>query len=132
MLFERLLRPGIDSLRSAEITRHYIRKQAATIVRAHRSAERSVNPWVALGIPERRYYKLRSKLGVRDEAGALTNDEETLRRIRTYLDDRARRARAMDLLISRGFSPDAARKRLQRSSLEDVADMWPRESRGRG
>ncbi len=129
LLFERLVRPGFDPTRGAGSIRHYITRHATTLVRAHRTAEVEFHPWDELGVSERYYYKLLARFGEKAPKATGEVDEATLDRIRAYLDTRKRRKDAMDLLRLRGFGDAAARKWLQRHSIEEIRTAKPRHPR---
>ena len=133
LLWERLLRPGFDPLRSAEVVRRYIRRQASTLVKAHRSAETSDPPWQRLGVSQRYYYKLLSRFASKSLEGRFEVDQQVHDRIRQYLDGRevagSRQRGRIELLHRRGFTDAAARKWLQRHPLVDLRSAWPRRRR---
>jgi hypothetical protein len=126
LLFERLLRPGFDPRRSAQSIRHYIRRHAATIVRAQHG-ELSPGRWVELDIRERYYYRLLAKYGTKDLAGRSEVDDATVALIRQHLKRRSDRAKAIELLRLRGFREAAARKAVQRHPRD-----WLKTARPRG
>ncbi len=130
LLFERLHRRGFDPTRDAGTMRHYVRGHARTLVRAHRAALVADPRWSELGISERYYYRLLRKFAVKHRDGRYDVDGETLERLRRYVDDRARRRAALELLHSRGFERAAARKWLQRHALEEIRTAQPRRPRG--
>lgn len=134
LLWERLLRPGFDPMRSADSVRRYVRRQAATIVSAHRSAQVADPPWRLLGVSQRYYYKLLGRFATKSLDGRYDVDPAVGDRIRQYLDERdtalARHKNALELLRLRGFTEAAARKWLQRHPLDSVRSAWPR-SHGR-
>ena len=129
LLFERLLRPGFDPTRGAGSIRHYVARHATTLIRAHRTSEVEFQPWHKLGINERHYYKLLARFGHKELDGRYELDDDTLATIGTYLDDRQRHGDAMALLRSRGFGDAAARKWLQRHSIEEIRTARPRQPR---
>ena len=135
LLWERLLRPGFDPMRSAESVRRYVRRQSSTIVRAHRSAQVADPPWLLLGVSQRYYYKLLARFATKSLDGRYDVDPAVGDRIRRYLDERdARRGRhngALELLRLRGFTEAAARKWLQRHPIDSVRSAWPRAHRSR-
>ena len=133
MLFEGLLRPGFDPARGAAATRRYVNSKATIAIRDHRkTTDGGVRPWEALGVSERRYYKLLNqfapKTGARYEV-----DAKVLEQIRSHLISRDERkekhAAAMELLQQRGFSYVAARKWLQRHDYSEALTAWPRSKR---
>ena len=85
--------------------------------------------WEALGVSERRYYKLLNrfapKTGTRYEV-----DADVLEKIRAHLISRDEKtethAAAMELLQERGFSYAAARKWLQRHPYSEALTAQPR------
>jgi hypothetical protein len=118
MLFEGLLQPGFDPARGAAAARRYVNRKAKIAILNHRkTTDGGVRPWEALGISERRYYKLLNrfapKTGTRYEV-----DADVLEQIRSHLISRDEQIEthtaAMELLQERGFSYAAARKWLQR------------------
>jgi hypothetical protein len=130
LLFEGLLRPGFDPAMGAAAARRYVSRKATIAILNHRKAsDGSVRPWEALGVSERRYYKLLQrfapKIGARYQV-----DEGVLEQIRTHLASRDqeadKHAAAMDLLQERGFSYAAARKWLQRHDLSEAVTAMPR------
>jgi hypothetical protein len=126
LLFERLLRPGFDPRRSAASMRRYMRRHAATIVRAHLSEKSLRHPWDELDVSERYYYRLVRRFGKPTADGGLEVNGSVTDSIRAYLATRKRRKDVRDLLLLRGFSKEAAHKWLQRHSLDDVIDARPR------
>ena len=59
MLFEGLLRPGFDPARGAAAARRYVNNKATIAILNHRkTSDGGIRPWEALGVSERRYYKL--------------------------------------------------------------------------
>lgn len=114
MLFEGLLRPGFDPARGAAAARRYVNNKATIAILNHRkTSDGGIRPWEALGVSERRYYKLLNrfapKTGRRYEV-----DADVLDRIRAHLIGRDKKtethAAAMELLQERGFTYSAARK----------------------
>jgi len=91
-----------------------------------------IRPWEALGVSERRYYKLLNrfapKTGTRYEV-----DADVLEQIRSHLISRDEQIEthtaAMELLQERGFSYAAARKWLQRHPYSEALTAWPRSKR---
>ena len=133
LLFEGLLRPGFDPARGVAAARRYVNRKATIAILNHRKiADGGVRPWEALGVSERRYYKLLNrfalKTGTRYEA-----DADVLEKIRAHLLRRDEKieshAAAMELLQERGFSHAAARKWLQRHPYSDALTAWPRSKR---
>ena len=113
MLFEGLLRPGFDPARGAAAARRYVNNKATIAILNHRkTSDGGIRPWEALGVSERRYYKLLNrfapKTGRRYEV-----DADVLDRIRAHLIGRDKKtethAAAMELLQERGFTYSAAR-----------------------
>lgn len=134
LLWERLLQPGFDPMLSAESVRHYIRRQASTLVQAHRSARAADHPWNGFGISERYYYKLLARFAAKSSDGRYDVDDAVCKRIQSHLDSRHRadalRGDALAVLLERGFSMAAARKWLQRHPIESVFEAWPRNRHG--
>ena len=126
LLFERLLRPGFDPTRGAGSIRRYIARHATTLVRAHRTSAVEFHRWDELEISERYYYKLLAKVAQKGPDGGYRVDDGTVGKIRAYLDARKRRDAAMELLRVRGFEAAAARKWLQRHSIDEIATAAPR------
>jgi hypothetical protein len=133
LLFEGLLQPGFDPARGAETARRYVNRKATIAILNHRkTTDGGVRPWEALGVSERRYYKLLKqfapKSGTRYEV-----DGDVLEKIRSYLISRDEKtethAVAMELLQERGFSYAAARKWLQRHDYSEALTAWPRSKR---
>ena len=133
MLFEGLLRPGFDPARGAAAARRYVNRKATIAILNHRkTTDGGVRPWEALGVSERRYYKLLNrfapKTGTRYEV-----DADVLEQIRAHLISRDEKtethAAAMELLQERGFSYAAARKWLQRHPYSEALTAWPRSKR---
>jgi len=59
LLFEGLLRPGFDPARGAAAARRYVNRKAKIAILNHRKiTDGGIRPWEALGVSERRYYKL--------------------------------------------------------------------------
>jgi hypothetical protein len=126
LLFERLLSPGFDPTRGAGSIRNYITRHATTLIRAYRTSNRKSQPWDALRVSERYYYKLLARFGHKGLDGRYEEDKDVEARIRTYLRDRQRHGDAMALLRVRGFGDAAARKWLQRHSLDEIVTARPR------
>jgi len=82
--------------------------------------------WDELEISERYYYKLLAKVAQKGPDGGYRVDDGTVGKIRAYLDARKRRDAAMELLRVRGFEAAAARKWLQRHSIDEIATAAPR------
>jgi hypothetical protein len=130
MLFEGLLRPGFDPARGAAAARRYVNNKATIAILNHRkTSDGGIRPCEALGVSERRYYKLLNrfapKTGRRYEV-----DADVLDRIRAHLIGRDKKtethAAAMELLQERGFTYSAARKWLQRHPCNEALTAWPR------
>jgi len=130
MLFEGLLQPGFDPARGAAAARRYVNRKATIAILNHRkTTDGRVRPWEALGVSERRYYKLLNrfapKTGTRYEV-----DADVLEKIRAHLISRDEKtethAAAMELLQERGFSYAAARKWLQRHPYSEALTAQPR------
>lgn len=133
LLFEGLLQPGFDPARGAEAARRYMNRKATIAILNHRkTADGAVRPWEALGLSERRYYKLLNqfapKTGARYEV-----DADMLEKIRSHLISRDEvtetHAAAMELVQEQGFSYAAARKWLQRHNYSEALTAWPRSKR---
>jgi hypothetical protein len=133
MLFEGLLQPGFDPARGASAARRYVNRKATIAILNHRkTTDGGVRPWEALGVSERRYYKLLNrfapKVGARYEV-----DADVLEKIRAHLISRDEKAEthaaAMELLQDRGFSYAAARKWLQRHPRSEALTAQPRSKR---
>ncbi|MGH3190770.1 MAG: hypothetical protein ACRDPY_48595 [Streptosporangiaceae bacterium] len=133
MLFEGLLRPGFDPARGASAARRYVNNKATIAILNHRkTTDGGVRPWEALGVSERRYYKLLNRFALK--AGARYEvDADVLEKIRAHLIGRDRKtdthAAAMELLQERGFTYAAARKWLQRHPCSETLTAWPRSKR---
>lgn len=131
MLFEGLLRPGLNPGMGAAAARRYVSRKATIIILNHRkTADGGVRPWEALGVSERRYYKLLKQFASRNGA-RYEVDAGVLEQIRRHLISRdqktEKQAAAMDLLQHRGFSPAAARKWLQRHDPAQALTATPRQ-----
>jgi hypothetical protein len=133
LLFEGLLRPGFDPARGAAAARRYVNRKATIAILNHRKiTDGGIRPWEALGVSERRYYKLLNrfapKTGTRFEV-----DADVLEKIRAHLISRDEEieshAAAMELLQERGFSYAAARKWLQRHPCSEALTARPRPKR---
>jgi hypothetical protein len=129
LLFERLLRPGFDPTRGAGSIRHYIARHATTLVRAHRTSEVEFHRWHELGLSERYYYKLLATFALKGPDGRYEVNDEVLAKMRAYLEGRQQRQMAMALLRKRGFKDAAARKWLQRHSIDEIRTARPRSPR---
>jgi hypothetical protein len=133
MLFEGLLRPGFDPSMGAAAARRYVARKASIAIRNHRkAADGGLCPWEALGVSERRYYKLLSQFAPKN-GGKYEVDQDVLDRIRSHLVGRDQATEkhdaAMAVLQERGFSYDAARKWLQRHDYSEVLRAQPRPKR---
>jgi hypothetical protein len=133
MLFEGLLRPGFDPSMGAAAARRYVARKASIAIRNHRkAADGGLCPWEALGVSERRYYKLLSQFAPKN-GGKYEVDQDVLDRIRSHLAGRDQATEkhdaAMAVLQGRGFSYDAARKWLQRHDYSEVLRAQPRPKR---
>lgn len=133
ILLEGLLHPGFDPARGAEFARRYVSRKATIAVLEQRKVDApGLREWESLGMTERSYYKLLartfSKRGKRYEL-----DREGRERVQALVEaktrSKARHDAAMALLQERGFSYDAARKWLQRNSIERAVDAYPRGGR---
>jgi hypothetical protein len=130
-LLEQLIHPGFDPARGAEATRRYVRRKASITVLEHRKQESPGRyPWTQVGISERRFYKLLPSFANKLNGRYDYDHVDVVARMRVHLDaldrDRAIRADALDILRSRGFQSDAARKWLQRHPPEEAVHAWPR------
>jgi hypothetical protein len=133
MLFEGLLRPGFDPSMGAAAARRYVSSKATIAIRNHRkAADGGLRPWEALGVSERRYYKLLKQFAPKT-GGRYEVDEGVLDRIRSHLQSRdqttEKHAAAMEVLQERGFSYEAARKWLQRHDYSEAFTAKPRPKR---
>ena len=133
LLFEGLLQPGFDPARGAGAARRYVNRKATIAIRNHhKTTDGAVQPWEALGVPERRYYMLlnqfASKTGTRYQIHV-----DVLEKIRSHLISRDKKKEthdtAMELLQERGFSYAAARKWLQRHDYSEALTARPRSKR---
>lgn len=133
MLFEGLLRPGFNPDMGAAAARRYVSRKARIAILNHqKTTGGGVRPWEALGVSERRYYKLLKqfapKTGARYEV-----DADVLEQIRRHLISRDQKtetqAAALDLLQQHGFSHAAARKWLQRHDPSQALTATPRPRR---
>lgn len=130
-LLEQLIRPGFDPSQGAEAMRRYVRRKASIVVMEHRKSEAPDRyPWTQVGISERRYYKLLPQFAQKVNGRYDFDQSELVQRMRAYLDqrekDREIRAAALELLRSRGFSNEAARKWLQRHPPDEAVKARPR------
>ncbi len=133
-LLEQLIRPGFDPAQGAEATRRYVRRKASIAVMQYRKSEAPDRyPWTQVGISERRYYKLLPRFAQKVNGRYVLDHDDVVARIKAYLDrvdhERAVRADALDVLQSRGFGKEAARKWLQRHRPEEAVNAWPRGPR---
>ncbi len=133
ILFEGLLQPGFDPVRGAAAARRYVSRKATIAILNHRKADSGgVRPWEALGVSERRYYKLLKRFAPKN-GGRYEVDEGVLEQIRRHLVTRdqetEKHAAAMALLQQRGFGYAAARKWLQRHDLAEALTARPRSKR---
>ena len=80
---------------------------------------------VVLGVSERYYYKLLKRFAPH-VGGRYQVDHDVNSRIRGYLQERDKHADVMDLLLERGFNWSAARKWLQRHSIQEAPSARPR------
>lgn len=133
-LLDELIRPGFDPAQGAEATRRYVRRKASIAVMQHMKREVPDRyPWTQIGISERRYYKLLPRFAEKVNGRYVLDHEDVVARMRAYLDrvehERAVRSAALDVLRSRGFGKEAARKWLQRHAPEEAIRAWPRSPR---
>jgi hypothetical protein len=131
MLLEQLIHPGFDPAQGAEATRRYVRRKASIVVMEHRKQENPERcPWTQVGITERRFYKLLPMFAAKVGGRYDYDQDDVVVKMRTHLDavdaDRATRSASLDLLRSRGFKEEAARKWLQRHSPAEALTAWPR------
>jgi hypothetical protein len=131
MLFEGLLRPGLNpGMGAAAARRHVSRKATITILNHRKTADGGVRPWEALGVSEGRYYTLLKQFAHRNGA-RYEVDAGVLEQIRRHLISRdqktEKQAAAIDLLQDRGFSHAAARKWLQRHDPAQALTATPRQ-----
>jgi hypothetical protein len=134
VLLEGLLRPGFNPAQGAELTRRYVRRKANIAVMEHGKREKPQRyPWTRVGISERRYYKLLPQFVEKTNGRFDYDQDDVVERMKVHLAqldrDRELRAAAMQVLISRGFGQDAARKWLQRHRPEDALTAQPRRPR---
>jgi hypothetical protein len=130
-LLEQLIHPGFDPAQGAEATRRYVRRKASIIVMEHRKQEDPGRyPWTKVGVSERRFYKLLPLFANKVSGRYDYDHDDVVIRMRAHLDaldgDGAIRAAALELLRSRGFQEEAARKWLQRHRPEEAVHAWPR------
>jgi hypothetical protein len=130
LLLEGLLRPGFDPGMGAAAARRYVSRKATIAIVNHRKAsDGSVRPWEALGVSERRYYKLLQRFAPKT-GGRYQVDDDVREQIRAHLTSRDQQTdahgAAMELLQQRGFSYVAARKWLQRHDLNEAITAEPR------
>lgn len=133
-LLEHLIRPGFDPAQGAEATRRYVRRKASIAVMQHRKQEAPDRyPWTQVGISERRYYKLLPLFAQKVNGRYDYDHDDVVPRMKAYLDqkdsERAIRMYALEVLRSRGFGEEAARKWLQRHRPEEAVNAWPRGRR---
>ncbi|MFC0107851.1 hypothetical protein [Kibdelosporangium aridum] len=134
MLLAQLIRPGFNPAQGAEATRRYVRRKASITIMEHRKAEAPDRyPWTQIGISERRYYKLLPLFAKKENGRYVFEQDDLVTRMRAHLDndDRSREVRvaALEVLLSRGFSKEAARKWLQRHPVEQAVKAQPRSNR---
>jgi hypothetical protein len=130
LLLEQLIHPGYDPAQGAEATRRYVRRKASIVVMEHRKRETPDRyPWTQIGISERRFYKLLPLFAEKVGGRYQYDHDDVIARMKAHLNnvdsDRAIRTGALELLRSRGFKDDAARKWLQRHRPEEALDAWP-------
>lgn len=133
-LLQQLIHPGFDPAQGAEATRRYVRRKASIVVLEHRKQDKPDRyPWTQAGITERHYYKLLPLFAKKVKGRYDYDHGDVVARMKAHLDaverDRAIRAAALDILRSRGFEAEAARKWLQRHRPEEAVDAWPRSRR---
>lgn len=134
MLLEQLIHPGFDPAQGAEATRRYVRRKASIVVMEHRKQEEPGRyPWTQVGIKERRFYKLLPLFATKVNGRYEYEYDDVVARMKEHLDAidarRAVRAAALDVLRSRGFREEAARRWLQRHRPEEALNAWPRGRR---
>ena len=130
-LLEQLIHPGFDPAQGAEATRRYVRRKASIVVMEHQKQEHPDRyPWTHVGISERRFYKLLPLFANKVNGRYDYDHDDVVARMTAHLDaldsERAVRTAALDILRSRGFEEEAARKRLQRHRPEEAVHVWPR------
>jgi len=133
LLFEGLLQPGFDPARGAESARRYVNRKATIAIRNHHKTTDGASwRWEALGVPERRYYKLLNQFAPKTGTRYQVN-VDVLEKIRSHLISRDKKKEmhdiAMELLQERGFSYAAARKWLQRHDYSEALTARPRSKR---
>jgi hypothetical protein len=133
-LLEQLIRPGFDPAQGAEATRRYVRRKASIAVMQHRKLEAPDRyPWTQVGISERRYYKLLPLFAQKVDGRYDYDRDNVVASMKAYLDrkdsERTIRMDALEVLRSRGFGEEAARKWLQRHRPEEAVNAWPRGRR---
>jgi hypothetical protein len=135
LLLEGLLNPGFDPARGAEFARRYVSRKASVAVLQQRKIDApGLREWESLGMTERSYYKLLARMfpkhGKRYEL-----DREGRERVRAWAEaearNKAQHEAAMQLLQDRGFTYEAARKWLQRNTIQRAVDAHPRRSRNK-
>jgi hypothetical protein len=134
MLLEQLVHPGFDPAQGAEATRRYVRRKASIRGMEHRKQEDPGRyPWTQVGISERRFYKLLPRFAKKVNGRYDYDHDDVVARMKAHLDaldaNRAIRAAALEILRSRGFKDEAARKWLQRHRPEEAVNAWPRGRR---
>ena len=132
VLFERLLRPGFDPTRGAGSIRRYIARHATTIIRDYHSTQAEFHGWDEFGINERHYYKLLARFAAKGPDGRYAVDDTVKAKIRAHVAESRQRKAATELLRGHGFRDAAARKRLQRHGLDEIATAQPRRARTLG
>lgn len=130
-LLEQLIHPGFDPAQGAEATRRYVRRKASIVVMEHRKRENPDRlPWTQVGISERRFYKLLPLFATKVNGRYDYDHDDVVARMRAHLEGRdkrrAVRSAALEILRSRGFEDEAARKWLQRHRPEEAVHAWPR------
>ena len=133
MLLAQLIRPGFDHAQGAEAARRYVRRKASIVVMEHRKSEAPDRyPWTQVGISERRFYKLLPLFAQKVNGRYDYDQDDLVARMKTHLsrldNERAARTAALDLLRSRGFGEEAARKWLQRHKPEEALNAQPRHA----
>ena len=76
-----------------------------------------------------RAYKLLATFALKRPDGRYEVNDEVMAKMRAYLEGRQQRQMAMALLRKRGFKGAAARKWLQRHSIDDIRTARPRSPR---
>ncbi len=60
-LLEQLVHPGFDPAQGAEANRRYVPRKSSMAIMEHRKRETPHrDPWIQIGISERRFYKIRA------------------------------------------------------------------------